>query len=167
MLIEWNIEIYITPLNEREKERKRERVFLHDCEGGLRLPTNFPVVTADSATSGFLSVFQRGTVQSVILEGSSALPQPMITSNYLFFAPSIHPSSSISLSLSLSLLLSPLSYYPNWLLWSKEEVCWEQGRLLWTPHQRHSTPLHFEIIGSPCFWSLCKRTLLFTRWLCT
>lgn len=57
MLIEWNIEIYITPLNEREKERKRERVFLHDCEGGLRLPTNFPVVTADSATSGFLSVF--------------------------------------------------------------------------------------------------------------
>lgn len=125
MLIEWNIEIYITPLNGREKERKRERVFLHDCEGGLRLPTNFPVVTADSATSGFLSVFQRGTVQSVILEGSSALPQPMITSNYLFFAPSIHPSSSISLSvcLCLSLLLSPLSYYPNWLLWSKEEVC--------------------------------------------
>ena len=49
----------------------------------------------------------------------------------------------------------------------REEVCGEQGKLLWTPRQRHSKRLHFEIIGTPCFWSLCKRTLLFTRWLCT
>lgn len=151
-----------------EKERKRsETEFLDDCERGLRLPTNFPRRYLPTAphpvSSAFFNMEQYNLLHCSDHQLFLNQWLPVITCFSLH--PSIPPSSSSPLAVSLP--LSPLSYYPNWLLWSKEEVCREQGRLLWTPHQHHSTALHFEIIGSPCFWSLCKRTLLFTRWLCT
>lgn len=167
VLIEWDIEIYITPLNETERE-KGEKEFLYDCGRGLRLATKFPVVTCwqchIQSPLGFSDWEQDNLLYCS--DHQLFLDQwlPVITCFSLH--PSVHPSIPPP-SMSLSLPLPPWSYYPNWLLWSKEEVCREQGRLLWTPHQHHSTALHFEIIGSPCFWSLCKRTLLFTRWLCT
>lgn len=154
----------------REKERKRRergKQSFYDCERGLRLLTNFPVVTCRQHHIRSPQCFFNREQYNLLYcsDHQLFLDQwlPVITCFSLH--PSTPPPHSLSLALSLS--LSPLSYYPNWLLWSKEEVCREQGRLLWTPHQRHSTALHFEIIGSPCFWSLCKRTLLFMRWLCT